>query len=350
MSRRFWEAIRLLVASEPATMLSVRLNRPVTPRCLASHVNDTGVGADLSALIARARAAASAVSERLAGLDARSVTPDQWQELSASLGLALADFRMALDEVNEALGLSSAQERLLRYLKRHVGEVLSGDALSGVAAISAWARRIRELRVEHGWRIETINQRRGLAVGEYVLASDTPDDALAATWQLASRLRRSTLSRSQKGLELLKALSPEPADKEQLSYVMEISSYSRRLRELDEQGWDIRSNVDEPSLPSGSYRLASLEQRPQRVRKAIKLRTQVMERDKFTCQDCLGRAGTLDVPLQVHHRQGVARLGGNDEANLVTLCANCHAGRHAVEGGRTVDELLKPEGDLPVPE
>ena len=42
----------------------------------------------------------------------------------------------------------SARERLVRHLSLHVGEWLEGPELAEVAGISAWARRLRELRAD----------------------------------------------------------------------------------------------------------------------------------------------------------------------------------------------------------
>lgn len=163
-------------------------------------------------------------------------------------------------------------------------------------------------------------------------------------WQLAKSMRtRRDLSGKDRVLEYLKALSPKPADQDQLTYVAHISSWQRRLRELDEEGWEIRSNIDEPDLAAGTYRLASLEQRPPRARQAIKLRHEILERDGSTCADCGAKRGDLGVRLQVHHKLPVARGGTNIPANLITLCAVDHAGRHALRSvDAAVDELIDP--------
>lgn len=47
----------------------------------------------------------------------------------------------------------SARHRILAYLRKYVGTVISGEELMVVAGISEYARRIRELRVQFGWRI-----------------------------------------------------------------------------------------------------------------------------------------------------------------------------------------------------
>ncbi len=49
----------------------------------------------------------------------------------------------------------SARARILAYMQKYVGVILSGDELMVVAGISEYARRVRELRVEYGWRILT---------------------------------------------------------------------------------------------------------------------------------------------------------------------------------------------------
>jgi 5-methylcytosine-specific restriction endonuclease McrA len=146
-------------------------------------------------------------------------------------------------------------------------------------------------------------------------------------------------------LEYLTAISPEAADQEQLSYVAKITSWQRRVRELEEEGWDVRSNIDEPNLAPGTYHMASVVQGPARARQAIRLRYEVLERDQFTCRDCGAVRGTLGVRLEVHHKKMVSQGGDNDPKNLITLCDGCHAGRHAVARGVTRDELKDPSAE-----
>jgi len=49
------------------------------------------------------------------------------------------------------------------------------------------------------------------------------------------------------------------------------------------------------------------------------LRRQVLQRDGWRCQKC----GSF-INLQVHHIRPRSRLGDDSEANLITLCADCH--------------------------
>ncbi|HMY16456.1 MAG TPA: hypothetical protein PKA58_09065, partial [Polyangium sp.] len=50
---------------------------------------------------------------------------------------------------------ASARERILTYFLAHPQTVIDGQELAVVAGISEYARRVRELRQEHGWAIAT---------------------------------------------------------------------------------------------------------------------------------------------------------------------------------------------------
>jgi 5-methylcytosine-specific restriction endonuclease McrA len=51
---------------------------------------------------------------------------------------------------------------------------------------------------------------------------------------------------------------------------------------------------------------------------------QVLERDKWRCQNCGGMR-----QLQVHHQQFRSQAGDDAEENLITLCESCHKMLHA---------------------
>ena len=59
---------------------------------------------------------------------------------------------------------------------------------------------------------------------------------------------------------------------------------------------------------------------------------QVLARDNWRCQVC----GSRDN-LQVHHQQLRSQQGSDEESNLITLCAGCHAQLH---GGRSENHRL----------
>lgn len=295
----------------------------------------------------QAAAALSRSQEAISNLRTTELTVTQWQETCATVGNLLAEFDRAANEVNAMFGLTSPQERVLRYLLDHVGEVVGRHELRGVAAIYEWARRIRELRIDHGWPISSNNHRPDLRPGQYILEATEPNDELLQDWTLAKRTRDLGVSAKNRGLEYLKALSPRPATKDQLAYVMKTQSYTGRLQELDEEGWEIRSSFDDPALPPGSYRLISLELRPPRMRDAIRLRYQILERDSYACQDCLRAAVDNRIRIEVHRIIPAEQGGANEPANLVTLCSNCHAERHGVVEGTTDDELRSPRSEPP---
>jgi len=54
------------------------------------------------------------------------------------------------------------------------------------------------------------------------------------------------------------------------------------------------------------------------------LHRQVLERDCWRCQFC----GNMQN-LQVHHLKFRSQAGGDEEQNLITLCADCHARMHS---------------------
>jgi 5-methylcytosine-specific restriction endonuclease McrA len=53
------------------------------------------------------------------------------------------------------------------------------------------------------------------------------------------------------------------------------------------------------------------------------LHRQVLERDGWRCQVC----GSMQN-LQVHHLKFRSQSGGDEEQNLITLCAECHEQEH----------------------
>ncbi len=57
------------------------------------------------------------------------------------------------------------------------------------------------------------------------------------------------------------------------------------------------------------------------------LHRQILERDGWRCQAC----GSMQN-LQVHHLKLRSRSGGDEEQNLITLCAECHERVHRKSG------------------
>jgi hypothetical protein len=99
--------------------------------------------------------------------------PDErdYLEYRARLGELQASFEDKNNELSRSLGMTSAKARILAYLQLHLGEVVSSGALAGVAGISAFQRRIRELRLDDGYDISSMDSRADLKPGEYILQS-----------------------------------------------------------------------------------------------------------------------------------------------------------------------------------
>lgn len=310
-------------------------------------MEDPADPARLRSALDRAESALSRSRQAISQLEPGNFTVTEWQEACAAVGTLLAEFDVAANEVNAAFGLTSPQERILTYFRDRIGQVVGKHELRGVAAIYEWARRIRELRIDQGWPISSYSNRPDLRPGQYILEAGEPNDELLHDWTLARRTRELRISPKNRGLEYLKALCPRAATKDQLAYVMQIQSYAEHLRDLEEEGWHVQSNVDDPTLPSGSFRLVSLDLRPPRVRQLVKLRYQILDRDEYACRDC-ERTPTRDsIPLEVHRVRPAVQRGDNEPRNLITLCSECHAERHGVAMGATQDDLLGPGSEPP---
>ncbi len=119
------------------------------------------------------------------------LSADEWLVILATIGRREARLSRALNRVSAALDLpTGAHDRILRYLQLRVGQVVEKEELDGVSGISEWARRVRELRVDDGWPISTNGNRDDLRPGQYVLESQHRNEALAARWRTANRIRR----------------------------------------------------------------------------------------------------------------------------------------------------------------
>lgn len=71
-----------------------------------------------------------------------------------------------------------ARSRLREYFLANIGKKLSAEELREASGnISEWARRIRELRTEEGYKILTHNDLSELKPGEYILNSAKPNPA-----------------------------------------------------------------------------------------------------------------------------------------------------------------------------
>jgi phytoene dehydrogenase-like protein len=246
----------------------------------------------------------------------------------------------------------AARERILRYLLKYVGIVIHGEELMVIGGISEYARRIRELRVEHGWKVITgytvkdIKDDEGNGFGEgletmkpddYLLLTDKQDRDAAYRWNVAKTIRNeSEMSVRDKILLYLRINIGKEVSGEELRYVAkDRSEWARRTRELrTEYGWPIMTQgTGMPELPVSMYVLVEDHQAPEHDR-VIKdaVRREVYMRDGHTCQEC-GWNHDLWNPsdprhLEAHHVKHHVDGGENSVKNLVTLCNICHDKRH----------------------
>ena len=246
---------------------------------------------------------------------------------------------------------TSARERILAYFKSYAGEVIAGDELMVVAGISEYARRIRELRVEVGWKIisgmtvRSIGQDQIAAeLGEadipamepddYLLVEDRRDRDSAYRWNVANDIRKSNRPVKAKILQYLRKNVGQAVSGEELAYLAKnATEWARRVRELrTEDGWPIVTRqTGNPNLSVGMYVLERDRPAPSHDRKITDfVRASVLKRDEFRCRNELDNDSVCRWHpddwiaadsrfLELHHLVEHAEGGSNEEENLITV-------------------------------
>lgn len=240
---------------------------------------------------------------------------------------------------------SGARERLRLYFLEHVGEVIEREELTIVAGIDEGKRRIRELRIEHGYKILTgasPDEFTGLNLepDQYILIDGEPDLEAAERWNTVDSIRKKkNLGARGRLLEFLMEYVGQVVTTEELHKVAGIKESARRVRELrTEEGYSISTRyTGRPELKGGEYVLESKERiaEPHDRRIEDEVKKEVYERDENKCQnpDCGWTRDklTLEDPryLELHHLRMHSRGGANTAENLVVLCSKCHDEVHA---------------------
>jgi len=250
----------------------------------------------------------------------------------------------------------AARERLLQYFQHYPFQVLSQKELSIVAGISEWARRVRELRIEHGWTIVSVKTAMDMIetgdfnpalcsdltkakLNDYIMISTKQDREAAYRWKVANDIRKENIGTKARILEFLRMNAGSPVSGEELRYVARnATEWARRVRELrSEDGWIVSTYWNgRPELQSGFYLLEEDRQLPSHDRKIPDtLRGEVLARDNYRCQDCgwTRKQWNPDDPrhLELHHIEHHFDGGTNSKNNLLTLCNICHDVRHSTE-------------------
>lgn len=256
---------------------------------------------------------------------------------------------------------SAARDRILAYFLRYPRTVIDGDELMVVSGIGEWARRVRELRVEFGWLINSGSTFKELAdetaeatgaasstladleaslgqdprlmrPDQYVLVSVDQDREAAFRWNVLNEIRKRKVSVKDKLIEYLRRNVGKPILGEELRYLAgDRQEWPRRVRELrTEEGWPIGSQMSgRPDLPVGVYVLERDQQAEAHDRRIPDtVRVEVLQRDHFCCRVCGWKRemASADDPrrfLELHHIIGHKDRGENTVDNLVTLC-NVH--------------------------
>jgi hypothetical protein len=108
----------------------------------------------------------------LEGVDIGALAPDEYILLGETNDREAAHRWHSANEIRKS-GLG-VRKKLIEFLRRNVGSPVTGEELRYVANNrTEWARRVRELRTEHGWPVVTKSTGRpDLPVGTYLLEQD----------------------------------------------------------------------------------------------------------------------------------------------------------------------------------
>jgi len=233
-----------------------------------------------------------------------------------------------------------ARGRILNHFQEHLGEWITGEELAAVSGIGEWARRVRELRLEQGYRIDEQDRM-------YRLMAAEPDGAAARRWQKLSTIRRGDGTPKERVLALLSEPVGAVVLGSELSYVVGGRDASPLVRELrDDDGLPIDSAIDCRDLRGDAFRLLSVDPTDRRDEHQRlfpeSVRAEVFSRDNYTCWRCRRERATALASgdrvfyVQIHHlhadadhldRWPLAEL--LDPAALATYCRACLLDEHA---------------------
>ncbi|MHA3700639.1 hypothetical protein ACXR2U_00515 [Jatrophihabitans sp. YIM 134969] len=240
-----------------------------------------------------------------------------------------------------------ARGRILARLQSRLGDWIAGDELAAVSGIGEWARRVRELRLEQGFRIEEQD-------GMYRLLEADPDTDAARRWHSSSAIRRGGGTARDRVLTLLSDPIGGVFRGSELSYVAGGRDALPLVRELrDGEGLPIDSALDCRDLHGDQFRLLSLDLADRRDSLQglfpESVRAQVFRRDDYTCWRCHRDRVAADhgevFYLQVHYLHAptedleqlpIAQL--QDLAALATYCRRC------LREAQTADRRAKRRG------
>jgi HNH endonuclease len=102
-----------------------------------------------------------------------------------------------------------ARAKLREHFLNNIGRIMDSDELREVAGgITEWARRVRELRSEEGYQIQTHNDRDNLKPGQYILEDPKPIPAFERA--ISKETRAYVLDRNGFTCQMCGAVAGEP--------------------------------------------------------------------------------------------------------------------------------------------
>jgi len=102
-----------------------------------------------------------------------------------------------------------ARTKLREHFLSNIGKVMETDELREVAGnITEWARRVRELRTEEGYQIQTHNDRSDMKPGQYILVDPKPQPAFERA--ISKETRAFVLDRNGFTCQMCGAVAGEP--------------------------------------------------------------------------------------------------------------------------------------------
>lgn len=243
---------------------------------------------------------------------------------------------------NPATANVAARERIRLYLRENAGVIITAAELEVVSGISEYGRRVRELRVQDGYKILTRysnDPENGIKLrpSEYLLLEPEPDVTAARRWHIANRIRRERGGSKIRVLRYLLENVGQVVTTEELAYVAKAREFGRRIRELrTEEGYAIATRfTGRPDLKMGEYVLENAERiaEPHDRKIPFDVQKEVYEKANNTCQLCgwNREKWTREDPriLELHHVEEHVEGGPNIPENLVALCGRCHDEVHA---------------------
>ncbi|MFC7230513.1 HNH endonuclease [Saliphagus sp. GCM10025308] len=113
---------------------------------------------------------AQTMVEELEEIDTESVTRDNWEDQFAGYMEALDELEDVEKDMYAAIfDETSGKGRIREYLRDKIGEPVKSDRLARISGISEYARRVRELRNEEGFVIDSTRTRAELGQNDYFM-------------------------------------------------------------------------------------------------------------------------------------------------------------------------------------